>query len=161
MPLFGGAEAAGAPAAGVVLARNDSGAACDAGCPVSITQVLEAGRTRCGLAAFALPAAEPYGILLESIGAGAIGPVALTGGPWQVLVQGLIAPGYRLEPTQGEPYAEERDGGPLMALSAPDEHGLCWVVFAAGGGGGIEIRDDDPPAADLFDGRIWYNRSAG
>ncbi len=94
VPLFGGAEVAGAPAAGVVLARNDSGSACDAGCPVSITQVLEAGRTvRCGLAAFALPAAQPYGILLEPVGAGAIGPVALTGGPWQVLVQGLIAPG--------------------------------------------------------------------
>ncbi len=47
-----------------------------------------------------------------------------------------------------------------MALSAADANGLCWVVFAAGGGGGIEIRDDDPPEADLFDGRIWYNRSA-
>lgn len=117
---------------GTVFAANASGAFRGLGTPVSITGVGPSGCAEFSLAG-ASGAAGPYAILLQPIAAGEVGLVAVTGGPWQVDVSGTVAAGDRLLPTEGQPYAEVDDNGPLMALSA-DADGQSWAVFAAGGG---------------------------
>ena len=141
-----------APAGNITTALNDSGADVARGDVVSFTGEAVPGS---GILKFEASDAEPYGIALAPVGAGKVGRVAVAGGPWLAAVTGSVSAGDSLTVSGASLVAGD---GTFIAASA-DSGGYCQVAFR-GGGLGIEIRDDDPPAEELYDGRVWYNRNA-
>ena len=98
-----------------------------------------------------------YGILLQPIHAAGVGLVAIAGGPWQVLSPySSISVGDVIGERSGLWFAGG-DRRVLEVLRAPVDN-VALVRFL--GSSGIEIRDDDPPAAELWEGRVWYVRYA-
>jgi len=127
--LFGRTPGSAARSACIAPARNTSGEQAPMYAPVSIVGM------EGEVARFAKPSEPPYGIALEPIAADRIGLLAVTGGPYLLLISGeseAISSGDRVAPMEGQWQAEKADG-PFTALSARDGSGRAWVVFSVGG----------------------------
>jgi len=132
--VFGAAATPALRAICVMPGRNDAAETAPWHGMASITGVAPSGAV-----ILAKCAEPPYAVLLEPIGSGKIGQVAVSGGAYQVLVNGSVQVGARLAPVSGTWQAAAAVDGPLMALSE-DAEGLCWCVFAASGTGAVMIR---------------------
>ncbi len=69
--------------------------------------------------------------------------------------------GERVGSQTGSTIVVVDNSSPLLVIGVENIDGIDYaLVLVSPLGGGIEIRDDDPPIDELYDGRIWYNRNA-
>lgn len=132
-------------------AVNVSGALAPAGSPCSI---LGRNVADSGFLVFDESGDEPYGIVLDPISNGAVGLVALSGGPYRLrLASGTtVAVGDRLQPKDGT-FTAELGGEVWRAITDNDSDSYCWAVFYSPPTFRIDVRDNDPATADV--GYIW------
>ena len=98
-----------------------------------------------------------YGILLEPVPAGMAGCVAVAGGPWELSCAEDAIPG-NIVGAEADGWTAVLEGLPAFEVLRAPVGGVVLARFL--GGMSIEIRDDDPPQEELWEGRMWFNRNA-